>query len=627
MVHTQVQSLRLNFWRILWSLVAFAVSLLASSTGGRSLWCDEILRIFGQRYTLAELFAFKHLHDFCTQTPTGYLFMRPFQLLFGYETGGNLVSALAAAVIVFCTLGLIRRLSDGRQPGALVSAVVALNPLLLYYGSELAFYEMWAAAFAAAFSLSISLDDAVSARGFWCRAVLFVLAGSLFVTFHFAGLFVWFGFAAAYWFAHGGWKGGRYAVRRGILLAIPAVLNLPMYLGAQGKAIHLGTQEVEWSRLAELPGQLAGYICTLFPSFAGGWLLGVAVFAFGLCSLLRRRDKRRSGVIALASILSVVLFLSYSGLHAYIPQVARYWIFALTPALLVTGVGLVRLTARFPRVGLAAGVALVLADVAAVSVLLQAEGRNHPYRKFQAALPPGAPAVVYVNHYETRFLGGYYQLPDACRPAFPAYWEQGEKCRAAGLVLLHALMPTAPVFTQDSAQFGMAARVGWTTRNVITAREPTAFPLTQLMRLSPEPENASATGVRLIVPTEADISDEAERTGRPAYAPGTGWRYGAVPSRDADKPFVPFLSLVKGETAALRVYVPSTWTGTSVQLRLEACAHGGAADFGGVSAPTGDRFASLYVPLPTVRKGAWNEIRVASSADLAAFTNPTVVAR
>ena len=550
----------------IWSSVSFVVSLLSSSTGGRALWCDEILRINGQHYTLEQLFAFKHLHDFCTQTPTGYLFLRPFQLLLGYEFGGNLVASASAAIITACVLLTVRRFNDGRYCRWPVAAVVALNPLLIYYGSELSFYGMFAAAFAVAFALVFTLDDETGFRGQLVRYIGFAVAGALFITFHFAGMFVWAGFAAAVTIDRWMRGGFKAAFNRGLLLFIPMAVNIPMYLGAEGKAIHLGTQKVDWGKLATLPGALWHYLYSLFPSFTGGSIVGVAVFAIGVYFLLLRDATRRAASYALSATLAILFFLGYSGLHDYVPPVARYWVYALTPVLFIVAMALEGLAVKRRVVAFAFAGVILAANLVADSVMFFAEGRNYPYARFQAAVPSEVPAVVYVNHYETRFFGGYYALLEGVGKAIPSYWEQGEKVRAEGLKLLNRLSPLSPVYIQDDAQEKMSIAAGWTPGKRVDATMPPTFPLAKKLNLNPEPANAAASTLRLFVPTVEELIAESEAKGEARFLPGKGWRLLQSPPKKADQPFTPFLYLAPGAKAELKVYVPKALRGKDLTL-------------------------------------------------------------
>ena len=80
------------------ALVSIVLCVLAGGIAGRALWCDEILRINGQSMSVAQLMRFEHLKTFCTQTTAGYLFMRPWQLLF-------VLFVLFVAIFHCCFLG------------------------------------------------------------------------------------------------------------------------------------------------------------------------------------------------------------------------------------------------------------------------------------------------------------------------------------------------------------------------------------------------------------------------------------------------------------------------------------------------------------------------------------------
>lgn len=599
----------LSVW--LWPVVSFVLSLLSSSTGGRALWCDEILRINGQHYTVEQLFAFKHLHDFCTQTPTGYLFMRPFQLLLGYEFGGNLVAALSAATITACVIIALRRFADGGRVNPLACAVVALNPLLLYYGSELSFYGMFAAAFAVAFVFALALDDETGFRGQVIRVVGLAVSGAFFITFHFAGMFVWAGFAVAVVIDRLCRTGFRPAFNRALLMFVPMAVNIPMYLGAEGKAVHLGTQQVAWSKLPGLPWHLWHYLYSLFPSFTGGWIVGVALFAFGAYVLFRAAGTRRVIVLSVASVFSILFFLAYSGLHDYVPPVARYWVYALAPALLVTAVAVDRLCSWKRWLGIVAAAMVIIANLTADSVLFFAEGRNCPYGEFLRAVPDNVPGVVYVNHYETRFFGKYYPLPNGMTPTIPSYWEQGEKTRLQGLKMINRLAPSCPVYIQDDAQELMAREAGWLEGDRIDAKMPFAFPIAKALHLNPEPANATVPAHRMFVPRDSDLVAAADSDGKPLFLPGNGWRLASMPPKKADQPCTPVLMLAAGKSAELKVYVPKSFAGESVTL----CGYLGR----GKSAAT--RYS---VRLDVARKGDYVSAKIDGGKDGCYFLYPEI---
>ena len=610
-----------------WAFVSFVLSLASSAVFGRSLWCDEILRINGQHYTISQLFAFKHLHDFCTQTPTGYLFMRPFQLLLGYEFGGCLVSALAAFVITGSVLWLLRRFNHGKF-GSLSAALVATNPLLIFYGSELAFYEMWAAAFAVAFVLLFEIDDQVDFKSACWRRLGFVVAGSLFVTFHFAGMFVWVGLAGFAvidrWFR----KGFQSAFFRGVLFGVPMLVNLPMYLGAEGKAIHLGSQHVVWKGLSSLPGQLLEYVMNLFPEFTGAWVLGVLIFLVGLVLLFTSRETRQVAVFAIGGILSVLFFLAYSGLHEYIPMVSRYWLFALTPTLFVMAFAIERIFERIRAAAIAVALLVVVSNLMCDYLLLVAEGRTAPYRKMIETVDGrevSGRCVVFVNHYETRFFGGYYHFKEGINLCYPSYWEQGETARLGGLRQIHALSPLSPLYTCLGDQREMARQAGWTTKNEVRAHRSALAPLLAALRLVDKSAADDDSGVVLLFPLESELVAEAEKTGKPVFAPGREWTLRQMPPKDQKLPFTPFLMLSAKRQGVLRVYIPKNFTADRFTLSgMVGSSKPGSATFGGKVVSFGTNMTRVTVPVESVRKGEWNEIPVKAGESFAAFMMPAV---
>lgn len=593
-----------------WPILSALFATLASGICGRALWCDEILRINGQHYTIDQLFAFKHLHDFCTQTPTGYLFMRPFQLLFGYETGGYVVTVLSAAIITAATLAIVRKLNGGREPHWSVAALVASNPLLCYYGSELSFYPMWSAAFAAA--LALWINDRNKAG--------FAAAAALFVTFHFAGIFIWLGVAAVLFLLELRRRSIRESIRLGTLLAVPAAVNLPMYIGAQDKAVHLGTQITNWNKITGLPSELFAYIRELLPSLTGGWILGVLVFAIGATVLLKNRETRKHALLLSASVFAIVLFLSYSALHEYVPHVTRYWIYALAPTLAITAIGLESIRRKKPRLGSAIALVLLAANAIGLSALVTAQGRTSPYRSFIRALEnrEGHEAVVYPNHYESRFFGGYYQLPKDDYKLIPAYWEQGHDVRVAGLSAIHRIAPLSPAYCTGEDQLAETAAAGWNTNLVCSAKRNWITHLSKTLSVYPEPSTVACDPAILITPDESSFIADAEKAAQVALLPDKNFTIRQMPPQRNNQPFRPFLALDAQQRGSIRLYAPTTWKGESYELRLligsdKTC----AATIGGTRESLQTQFRNCTRKI-AIKPGEWKHVDFSSETGLLA---------
>ncbi|MGI5869338.1 MAG: hypothetical protein ACOX9C_07845 [Kiritimatiellia bacterium] len=516
------------------AILGVVLCLLASGIAGRALWCDEILRINGQGMSVAQLMRFEHLKTFCTQTTAAYLFMRPWQALFGMETGGFIVSALAGGAITFSALLSISLLFGKRRLHPVASLLVATNPLLIYYGSELAFYGMWAAAAAAAFALHVRLltldeDELRACR--WLSAGL-VLAGTAVVAFHFAGIFVWSFIAAValacVWHA----AGLRKALAFIPVHAIPALVNLPMYIGSMRAPEHIGTKTLQLDRLGTLIPALWGYVHRLFPALTGGRCLGVALAVVGAVALLRASARsRRVLAVALASTVAILPFLAYSHLREYMPVVARYWVCALAPTLALVGVGAHFLLVEVRQlplrvVGWALAVAVLCANSLVAAALIDADGRPQPYRRMQqymAGLPP-VRNLVFVNHYESRFFGGYYALPNRGRAMFPSIWEEGEEARVNGLKAIWKLVPDAVCYANDRDVGVELKQAGIVPSRMGFVWKPSRLMLAAYrFKLHPEPPVEAEKPLFLLHETQQTLAEAAERNGTPVVVPSPGW--------------------------------------------------------------------------------------------------------
>lgn len=549
------------------ALITLLLCVLSSGVAGRALWCDEILRINGQSMSVTQLMRFEHLKTFCTQTTAGYLFMRPWQLLFGMETGGSIVSALSGGVITFSTLLSISFLLGWKRPHPLASLLVATNPLLIYYGSELAFYGMWAAAAAVAFALHVrllTLDEGELRVCRWLAAGL-VLAGTAVVAFHFAGIFVWSFTAAAallcIWHA----AGFRQALAFIPVYAIPVLVNLPMYIGSMRAPEHLGTKTLQLDRLGSVVPALWSYAHRLFPALIGGRGLGVALVAVGAVSLLRASAKsRRVFMVAVVSIAAILPFLAYSHLREYMPVVARYWVCALAPALALLGAGAHFLSAEVRRlplrvVGWVLAAAVLCGNALVAAAMIDADWRPQPYRlmqQYMAGLPP-VRNLVFPNHYESRFFSGYYALPNRGRAIFPSIWEEGEEARVDGLRAIWKLVPDAICYASSREVETELKQSGIVRSGRGFVWKPSRMMLASYkLKLHPEPPIEAEKPMFLLHETRETLAAAAEREGAPVIVPSPGWML--VNYRNA-KGAMQFGLIAQGPSyPGLQVYIPKS---------------------------------------------------------------------
>lgn len=584
---------------LFWTAVTAALSFGASTLGGRALWIDEIMRIQAQKnYTVDQLLACKHLADFDSQSPVGYILWRPVQTLLGMEFGGFLLSAIAAGLITYLSIAVVRRWK-GSPPSLIASSLIALNPLLVYYGGELWFYAPWAAAFA--FAFRSALEE---------KPLGVAVAGLLFVALHFAGIFVWFVFAFACCCAVWKCRGFVRATKTAAVFALPAALCLSLYLKAQFAAAHLDSQGVQLSRLASVPTFLWGYFVQIFPSLAGGWWLGVALMLMGFVFLIRSRH-RAEAVVALAVAFGWILYSSYAHLCAYPFVVGRFWLFALSATLPLLAYGHDCIAAKI-RGGFAIGAIVLVADCIGVVAVLQMDGRSEPMRRFVREIAARADSIVFPNNYSARPYKFAYPIPNGAAILVPSYWERGASVREQGLRLIRTLSPLTPTFAGGLGTREMVEKCGWTSGCRVSEKRTAIQRLAIRAHLFPEPNNFPLkTENQIIFPQESDLLAEAEKNGVPVFVPGEGWRIVSMPPKKNDQPFVPVLMLAPGKQAELRVYVPKTFNGGKLTL-CGYLGHGKSA-------------ASRYsVPLDVAKKGDYASTMVEGGREGAYFLYPQV---
>lgn len=608
---------------MLWPAITFVLSMMASGVGGRALWIDEIMRFLCQeRYTVEQLLACKHLSDFDSQSPIGYVLWRPVQSLLGIELGGALLSALAAAVFVWAALSVARRIGGGRELSRLSCAVVAISPLVVYYGGELWFYMPWAAAFTVAVDGLLAWDggEGQSAPRLVWR-VLAIAAATLSVSLHFAGIFTWFVAAAAFCIVRCCSRGIAAAARSAIAVALPAMINMPLYLKAQFAAGHLDSAGAKLDRLSSLPGFIGDYFLQIFPALGGGWWFGVALAAVGVAVLVRRR-RTSTACLLVAIALSGLVYSSYVYLRGYTFVVARFWLCSMAGVIPLIVVGCEALSRRW-RFGVLAPVAMLACNLVGTVAVVQMEGRTLPSLRFARELGKQtvAPAVVCPNHYDIRPFSNYAHIGGGCALLFPSYWEQGEAVRRRGLADIRRIAPLAPVF----APSGTFASLEWTPGRMLSERRTPIQLLAIRAHLFPEPNSFPEKGAyQVLIPEESSLVAAAEESGRPVFAPGAGWTIGQMPPQANDRPCTTFLVLQPKARGVLRVYVPKGFDKDTLVLDAAAGSNqSGTATFGTRSFGLDKTFRPVKMPLRNLRKGVWNELYVNADSVMVALAAPS----
>lgn len=552
---------------LVWAFLSFVLSLCSSSLLGRSLWCDEIIRISAQKnYTIAQLFAGDALKAFDSQSPIGYLILRPIQALLGIELGGFLVAALAAAVVVYFVLKTLDLLLGGERHW-LVGAVVALNPIVIWFGSDLWMYEMFAAAFSWWLYESVTWDDAADGRRWTLSAVSMVVSGYLTVALHFSGAFIFAVTGLAVFVCE--WKrhGFRSALRIGSLMAASLAANIPMYLAAQNAAAHLVKNMFDFDAIGRIFRFLWGYVSTFATSLTGGGWLGVVLLTVGLMLLVIRR-KYRIAILFATSILAELVYQFYISLRGYSFPAVRFWVYAATPSMVLVGFGISCLMKKLV-VGSALGGVVLALNVIGVLNLLTMDGRTAPYKMY-ADMVNGlrcTHALICPNHYDTRFFNiTEYLKPSGSHCLFPSYWEQGEPVRIQGLRLIRSVSPLSPLFLNDSSQLEWVRKAGYSSTNLILEARSPFFGWAKALRVFPEVHTANWGLSSMMMPTESELLGESEAGKTPVFVPGENWRLASIPPKKADQPCTPVLMLAEGKCAELKVYVPRSYVGDSVTL-------------------------------------------------------------
>lgn len=543
-------------WLLPYAFITFILSLVSSGVGGRALWCDELLRIFAQRMTVSQLLAFENIRLFETQTPVGYLFMRPAQLLFGMETGAFLCIAVYGSIILVSVLLILEYILKER-PHPIVSMVLATNPFLVYQSSELGLYTMWATVGALLLLILVSRWEAPRIRDFIVTGCL----ATFFVSVQFEGMFIWFGISAAVFLGTWWLRGFKPSLQWVPSLLLPALINLPMYIVAKDVPQHLtDSKTTDWSRLGDMVLRIIEYTRGLLPSLTGGSWLGVLFLIMGAVIIFqKRREMRHVVIVCTVMIFSIVFYVGFLALRNYYFLAGRYWIYAVAPALVLVGVGLNELLKRthhqkllYPLGMGVTGMMLVLNLIGSGAVVSQA-GRQAPYKKLQAYIQAQAKerTVICINYYENRFLGGYYPIPNNGTRLSPAAYEEGVEARIRGTQKILQLVPDAMVYISGEEAQQERQRAGSTGDQGFVYQPPKLIGWAHQLCLFPEPASKPYPHA-LCHETRATLSAKADTNGVPITLPVSG--FNAVSFRNPQGEL--FFGLMSPSQIQIDIYVP-----------------------------------------------------------------------
>jgi mannosyltransferase len=376
-------------WAAVGAITVLAAAVRLLGLDAKGFWEDEAVSIYLVHMDLGGMLS--TIPDTERTPPLYYLLAWGWTRLFGYgEVGIRSLSVLIGTATVPVAFLAARELIS-RRAGIVVAALVAVNPLLVWYSQEGRAYALLVLTSALAlFFFARALRDP---RPRWLA--LWALCSILAIVAHYFAAFLFIGEAA--------WLLASMKRRRPALIAagVPAAAGLaliPLAI-AQG-----GSRENDWisdisivQRVVEIPGFFMVGFEVPYPVVMGVAVAAGALTAWGLLLLLRRGDpSERRGSLVAGSVgaagLIIPLALVVVGLDFFI---YKNVLATLLPFAVVVGAGLGGVAAGRLGIGLAASmVALSLAVV--VATASQPKYQRETWREGAEALgaPEGERAIV-----------------------------------------------------------------------------------------------------------------------------------------------------------------------------------------------------------------------------------------
>jgi mannosyltransferase len=409
-----VDARRLDPW--LGLAVAGAAALRLVGLGSQSLWYDEWLTAEATSGGLRDL-----AHHVVTRegiTPPYFVVMWAWARIVGDgDIALRVPSVIVGVVTVPVAYAIARALGQRRTVARVAAALVAVNPMLVWYSQEARPYSLLA------FLGALSVLACVRARERPDRGRLaaWALAAAAVAAVHYFALFLVAGEAIVLVAAHRR-RWGPIA-----LACLPtAVVTLALVPFAVRQASHAANRD--WIGAFSLTSRVeeAGRSALLGPSLPAErlWLLTAVLVALAAALVVAggtADDRRAAGLLVAlgAAAVAVPLLVSLAMTDVFL---GRYLIAGLVPLIVAVAVGFgVR---RHPALGLAgaaAAVALGVASVWTVGAVVDDPGLQRPdWRAVAAATAEGdGPSVLVLNVGSTmsspldRYLPGSRRLgPD-----------------------------------------------------------------------------------------------------------------------------------------------------------------------------------------------------------------------
>lgn len=373
-------------WLALGALVLLAAALRFLTLGTQSIWFDEAATWDLVRRPFGEML--RQIPDGESNPPLFYVLEWGWTRVLGDgELGLRSLAALAGLLTVPVAFAVGRRIGGGSRTGLGVAALVAVNPLLVWYSQEARSYALAALLCAVAMLCFLRAHDDARDRELVGWAVAAVLA----LATHYFTAFVLLPQAA--------WLLWSHPRRRAALAAVGAVAAagialLPLLLAQRDNPYDIAGVSL-LVRLVQVPKQfLLGYRGPL-PLLLG--LVGAALVAAGAWLLLRRTEapvRRRALTVAAIGAIGVALpFLAALPGADYLN--ARNVLPAIVPLLAALGAGFG--ASRPGRIGIALLGALCALSIAiVVSVAADSQYQRPDWAGLARALgdADGARAIV-----------------------------------------------------------------------------------------------------------------------------------------------------------------------------------------------------------------------------------------
>lgn len=341
-------------WLALAAIIVLAAVVRFATLRTQSIWFDEAATWDLVRRPFGEML--RRIPDGESNPPLFYVLEWGWTRAFGDgEAGLRSLSALAGLLTVPVAYGIGRRAGGLARAGLVAAALVAVNPLLVWFSQEARSYAL--ATLLSAVALLLVQRAQEDRRGrvlaAWALAAALALATHYFTAFVLAPQALWL-----LW---------RHPHRRGALLAVVAVAAaglalLPLLLAQSGNPYDIAGTSLA-VRLAQVPKQfLLGYRGPLALPLG---LLGALLVAGGAWLLLRRTPADARGrALTLAAIGATAVLLPLLAALVGVDYLnARNLLPALIPLLAALAVGYGASLA--PRVGIA-----LLAGLCALSLAI-----------------------------------------------------------------------------------------------------------------------------------------------------------------------------------------------------------------------------------------------------------------